>query len=129
MTPATYNFSVMRGTAGQGQGLTLRLKTQVGDDLVNVPFEDVRLSIYKRNELVLREAVSDNSGRLIVSNAGEAEIMWVPRAEDTRKIPKGVEKVDYEVEVWNGPNTEVVYLMGKITGIGGINDDQDEEVS
>lgn len=119
MIPATHNFSVMRGTSGPTQGIVVRLKAQDGDDLVNIPYEDVRLSIYKRSELLLRATFAN--GMLVESDIGEAEITWQPTAEETRLIPIGA-KATYELEVWNG-GYEIVYMLGTITGIGGINDD------
>jgi hypothetical protein len=124
MTPATYDFTVVRGTSGPTQGLVVRLKAQDGDNLVNIPYEDVRLSIYKRNTLILRATLS--GGKIVETNIGEAELAWVPTTDDTRLIPEGVNKSRYELEVWNA-GTQIVYMMGSITGLGGINDD--EEVS
>jgi hypothetical protein len=124
MTPATYDFTVVRGTSGPTQGLVFRLKAQSGANLVNIPYEDVRLSIYKRNTLILRATLS--GGKIVETNIGEAELAWVPTVEETRLVPEGVAKSRYELEIWNA-GTQIVYLLGTITGLGGINDD--EEVS
>lgn len=125
MIPATYNFSVVRGTSGPTQGLVFRLKaTEEDGSLVNIPYEDVRLSIYKRTTLLLRATLS--GGEIVENDIAEAELAWVPTTDDTRVIPVGLNKCQYELEVWNA-GTQVVYLIGGITGIGGINDD--EEVS
>ena len=132
MIPATHDFSVVRGTSGPTQGLKVRLKANTGTEevpvLVNVSFEDVRLSIYQRSTLLFRGSVS--SGHLIVTDVAEAEITWIPTPDETRLIPftkdGATPKARYELEVWNA-GTQLVYLLGKITGIGGINDD--EEVS
>jgi len=121
MIPATYDFSVVRGTAGPTQGLKFRLKAKNGETLENIPFEDVRLSIYQRKTLLLRATLQN--GKLAISDPSQAEILWSPNTVDTRLIPVGA-KATYELEVWNG-ETEIVYMMGTITGIGGINDDQD----
>lgn len=123
MTPATYDFSVVRGTSGPTQGLVVRLKAQDGDNLVNIPYEDVRLSIYKRKDLLLRATLSN--GQIVENDIAEAEVAWVPTVDDTRLIPVGA-KARYELEVWNA-GAQVVYLLGTVTGIGGLNDD--EEVS
>ena len=87
-----------------------------------MPYDNVRLSVYKRSELLIR-ATLDNS-QLIESNPAEAEIEWIPTAAETRLIPKGA-KARYELEVWMS-GYEIVYLLGTITGIGGLNDDIDE---
>lgn len=126
MLPATYNFTVVRGTAGLGKGLIVRLKTQDGQVLNNMPYQDVRLSIYndKKTQLLMRLAVSD--GGLLETNPGESEVAWVPTTEQTRLIPisdKG-RTAYYELEIWNGLDDESVYMLGNITGLGGVNDDQ-----
>lgn len=120
MTPATYDFDVVRGTAGPTQGITFRLRAKdEGGEYVNIPYEDVRLSIYKRNTLLLRRAISD--GGLVLVDPVTNEMSWRPTAEETRLIPKGP-NASYELEVWNG-EAEIVYMLGTINGIGGINDD------
>jgi hypothetical protein len=125
MIPAKYDFTVVRGTSGPTQGLTFRLKaTDALGNLVNISYEDVRLSIYKRKDLILRASL--NNGQIVVNDIAEAELAWVPTYDDTRLIPEGLNKSHYELEVWNA-GTQVVYMMGNITGLGGINDD--EEVS
>lgn len=126
MTPATYNFDVVRGTAGEGMGLVFRLKA--GDGTTNIPYQDVRMSVYQKSTLLFRLALDNGDESFYESNAGEAEITWKPTAEQTRAIPnsdKG-KVANYEIEVWNGPGTEAVYVLGQISGIGGINDDQEE---
>jgi hypothetical protein len=124
MIPATYDFTIWRGTAGPTQGLKVQLKAYDTDGvtLVNIPYQDVRLSIYKRSTLIQRLTLS--GGRLTESDIVNAEIEWAPTNEETRLIPKGA-KATYELEVWNG-DTEIVYLTGTITGAGGINDDENE---
>jgi len=127
MTPAQYDFSVVRGSAGPTQGLVFRLKAQSGDTLVNIPYDDVVLSIYKGSPEkpganILRASLTNT--KLIESNPSEAEITWVPDAEDTRLVPLG-EKSAYEIEVWNG-TSEIVYMYGVVTGLLGGNSDEDE---
>lgn len=120
MTPATYDFDVVRGSSGPTQGLVFRLKAKEADgSLSNIPFEDIRLSIYRHNVLIVRFALSD--GGLVISDPVENEISWIPTAEETRLIPVGA-KATYELESWNG-TSEIVYMIGTITGIGGSNDD------
>lgn len=122
MTPATYDLTIVRGTQGPTQGLVFRLKADDNGTYVNISFDDVRLSIYKRKTLLIRATLAN--GLLVVSDPTEAEITWTPTADDTRLIPVGA-KSQYELEVWNG-DTEIVYMMGTITGLGGINDDEDD---
>jgi hypothetical protein len=119
MLPATYDFTVVRGTSGPTQGLTVRLKAQSGNVLVNIPYQDVRLSIYLRKVLLLRATLS--GGQLVESNLAEAEINWPMTVDISRQIPLGA-KASYELEVWNA-GTQIVYMIGTITGLGGLNDD------
>lgn len=126
MTPATYDFSVVRGSAGPGQGLKVQLKAKQADGtLVNIIFDDVRLSIFQRDQELLRVSISDT--RMIITDPIEAEVEWQPTTSETRLIPKGT-KAQYELEVRNGAD-EAVYMIGKITGIGGINDDVGDDAS
>jgi hypothetical protein len=120
MRPATYDFAVVRGAAGPTQGLVIRLKTKdENGDLFNIPFDDVRLSISRGDVLIARHSIAN--GRLVVSDIVEAEIAWRPTPEETRAIPTG-SRARYEVEVRNG-TSESIYMVGTLTGIGGINDD------
>jgi hypothetical protein len=127
MTPATYNFDVVRGSSGQVNGLTVRLKTQDADgNLINMVFDDVRLSIYDKDvksttKTLLLRATFEN-GQMQFSDEYAAEVAWVPTAEETRSLKIGA-KNHYELEVRNGPE-EVVYMLGVITGVGGLNDDE-----
>lgn len=118
MTPGQYDFSVVRGNSGPLAGLVVQLQSSEGQA---IPFVDVRLSIYKRNDLILRHTVSN--GKLLVTDEYAGEITWSPEPSDTRLIPKGA-KATYELEVWNGLD-ELTYLFGTITGLLGINDDED----
>lgn len=120
MTPATYNFTVVRGTSGPTQGIVFRLKDSSGDP---IEFDDVRLTINKKSALLLRVATIDPDDTLTVTDVNSAEITWAPTAEQTRLIPLGA-KATYEVEVRHD-GFEVVYMIGTITGIAGINDDED----
>jgi len=123
MIPAKYDLTIVRGTSGPTQGLIVRLKSKDAQgNLTNIPFDDVRLSIYQRTTKLLRPSLSE--GGLTVSNATEAEITWAPSADDTRLIPEG-KKSRYELEVRNA-GLEVVYMIGDITGMCDINDDIDE---
>jgi hypothetical protein len=126
MTPATFDFSVVRGAAGPGQGLKVQLKTKASDGtLSNIPFDDVRLSIYNRQTFLLRLTIGN--GEIIVTDPTNAEVEWRPTTVESRLIPKGA-RATYELEVRNG-SSEAVYLVGTITGIGGINDDIGDDAS
>jgi hypothetical protein len=128
MTPAKYDFKVWRGTAGPTQGIVFRLLTKDENDVQSVvPYQDVRLSIFKGNKTLIQRLTLEN-GRLQETDEYAGEIMWAPTAAETRLVPLG-NKATYEIEVWNGPDTEIVYLYGAIEGLGGINDDQDDEES
>lgn len=131
MIPAKHDFKVWRGTAGASQGLVVRLRATDPDnpnELVPVPWQDVRLSIYRGKTLIRRLSILDSDPSWYVSDAYGEEFTWAPTAAQTREIPQG-KKASYELEVWNGPDSEVVYMYGAIEGLGGINDDQEDEVS
>lgn len=124
ITPATYNFKIVRGTAGPRVGFRFRLRTIVDPDPLtygNVPYQDVRLNVKKGNKLLF--VVSVANGRLEETDALTNEFLWAPTQEESRSIPVGA-VASYEVEVWNGATIEEVFLMGTITGLGGVNDDQ-----
>lgn len=124
MIPASYNFKVMRGTQGPTQGLVFRLRTLVSEGVYeNIPYDDVRLSIYDKRgtTLLLRPTISNNG--IIVVNAPDNTFAWNPTSDDTRLIPKGEQKAYYEIEVWYN-DTQIVYMLGYIDGIGGSNDDE-----
>lgn len=127
MTPATHNFDVVRGSSGPTNGLVFSL--QAGDPLANIPYEDVRLSVYdkKGNNRLFRATLGN--GGIVLLDAPTNQFAWVPTTEHTRLIPKGLGtdelgKAYYELEVWNG-EYETVYMIGYIHGIGGVNDDID----
>lgn len=120
MVPASYNFTVVRGSSGPTQGLKVRLKAKETDgSLSNIVFDDVRLSISSKGVLLLRATIGN--AKLIVTDPTQAEVAWVPTAADTRLIPLG-QKSFYELEVRNGIY-ETVYMIGEIIGVGGLNDD------
>lgn len=127
MTPAEYNFQVVRGNAGATAGLVFFLTA--GDPPQNLAYDNVILSVYNRagTELILRASL--DNGHLVLLDAPTNKFAWVPTTDHTRRIPKGLApdglgKASYELEVWNG-DTEITYMMGRIEGVGGISDDQD----
>lgn len=121
MTPGRHDFEIVRGTT---QPLVFRLKVSDGGDppvLTNMPFDDVVLTIQPKNATKIIVKLSDANPRFFVSNSGEAEITFRPTAAQSRTYPLG-DKTDYEVEVRKSGN-EDVYLVGTITGTGGVNID------
>lgn len=123
MTPGLYSFTIWRGTT---QPFTFRLKTRAGSPPVDTPmtWTDVTLTIAPKGGTTFRKKLTDALPGFSVTDAPEAEITWTPTTAESRLIPVG-DKTDYEVEVKdpNGVVGQVVYLYGKITGKGGLNDD------
>lgn len=127
MTPGIHNFSVVRGTSGPHNGLVFQLLA--GTPPANLPYEDVRLSIYNRrgSQRFVRATLAN--GEMVVLDPAINKFAWSPSTQDTRAIPQGIAddgfgKAYYEIEVWNG-EYETVYCRGYIEGIGGVNDDID----
>lgn len=117
MTPGVYDFDLVRGSTSP---FTFQLKTQDAADVeVNLPYDDVRLSIYSGGVLLFRKTLADAS--LAETAPSDAEITWTPTPEESRQIPLGP-NTTYELEV-RYTTSQQVYLMGTITGIGGGNDD------
>lgn len=124
MTPATHNFTVVRGTSAYAREFSpFVFRFARGGD--PIPFEDVRLSVYakKSDELkgrfLFRTSILE--GGLVVTDEYSQEISWFATAEETRLLVVGLNY--YEVELRDGAN-EVVLLVGTITGEGGLNDDE-----
>lgn len=93
-----------------------------------IPFDDIRFTIFKGakgGELLTRYTLVD--GDIIVTDVDAGQVEWTMRADDTRALNEtaiGAEgKNRYEVELRNGTD-ERVFVLGKIAGIGGINDDE-----
>jgi hypothetical protein len=123
MLPGQYDFSVVRGDAAMSREqspLVLRFS------LFDAPlvFENVILSVYTKSDelkgtLLFRTDIL--AGVLVLTDEYSSEVAWYATAEQTRALKVGA-KNHYEVEVrYNG--NEVVYLLGTITGIGGLNSD------
>ena len=116
MTPGVYDFDLVRGTTSP---FVFQLKTT--DDAgaeTNMPYEDVRLTLYANGEFLFRKSLAEDT---LESDSDNAEIMWTPTVEESRLIPQG-RNTRYEVEVRYAGGQEV-YLVGAITGLGGLNDD------
>jgi hypothetical protein len=120
-----YDFLWVRGT-------TAPLIVSFKIDDVPLPFDDVRLSVYKNKgkTLAFRMSLANDAGtgpgKVSIDSPGV--IRFTPTAAQTRGLDEtpndGTEgKNRYEVELRNGPDEEV-YLLGKIAAVGGINDDE-----
>jgi hypothetical protein len=126
-TPATYNFDLVRGSAA-----TLREEAAIiFRYLVNgvaPAFADVRISVYDKSDeqkgtLILRTDLGVAQGHIVLTDEYSGEYAWLPTADQTRLLKVGAKNF-YEIEFrWAG--NEVIPLRGTITGIGGINDDED----
>jgi hypothetical protein len=95
-------------------------------------FDDVRLSVYKDNGRTLAFRVSTLEGTMILTDPAISQITFTPTPEQTRSLTEsrigGDPKNRYELEVRHN-GSEQVYLLGRITAIGGLNDDTAEDNS
>jgi hypothetical protein len=125
ITPGILDFNWVRGT-------TTPLIVGMVIDSVPVPYDDVRLSVYNGSTLAFRLTLEDHEG----TGPGTVEITapgvfkFTPTAAQTRSLKQSKTdgspgKSSYEVEIRNG-ELEDVYLMGVISGIGGLNDDEED---
>lgn len=118
----TFDFEWVRGTT---HPFVMRF-TLAGDPL---PADDVRISVWKKSgkELAFRVALSDGAN-LVQTDIDAGEYTFTPTAAQTRSLTESKEgeepKNRYEVEIRDG-DSEEVYLLGKITATGGLNDDED----
>lgn len=123
--PATFDFTWVRGTT-----TPLRLSFKVDD--VAIAYDDIRLSVWKGKVLAFRLTLADNEqssgdpGTVFTNSPGD--ISFIPTAAQTRLLIQSandgsIGKNTYEVEVRNGLDEEV-YILGTITAIGGLNDDE-----
>jgi hypothetical protein len=125
-TYATYDFSWIRGTT---------TPLIVGMKIDNVPIEldDIRLSVFHKNgkSLAFRITLVDNEGTDpgSVHESTPGVFTFTPTAAQTRLLDESKDgaaaKNRYEIETRLGM-AEDVRMIGKITGIGGINDDEEE---
>lgn len=121
MTPDIYDFDWVRGTT---EPVIMRFQ-QGGNPL---PFDDVRFRVYNGSTFLFMMSIS--GGGATLTDALTGEVTFQPTAAQTRSLVQS--KIDaprknaYEVELRNG-TSELVYVMGSIGGIGGLNDD--EEIS
>lgn len=118
---ASYNFEVWRGTTPR---FVFRLKNE-GDPPTAMTWTDVSLTFQPKNGTKVTHKLTDSDPNFAVTDAPNAEITWAITTAESRQFPEGA-KTDYEVQV-KAPNgatgVQMVYLYGKITGKGGLNDD------
>jgi hypothetical protein len=121
--PAIYDFAWVRGTTGPALIMRFQLNG------VPITFDDAVLSVFNAKGRTLAFRVSVSGGE-IVHDPTTAQISYNPTAEQTRLLTQtkddDIPLNRYEVEIRSG-SSERVYVMGAISGIGGLNDD--EEVS
>lgn len=117
--PKTFNFDWVRGT-------TSPFQVKISANGTPLPFDDVRLSVYAGTNFAFRLSTLDTPDQALVDDDTK-QISFVPTAAQTRSLIKtnvGADgKNSYEVELRNG-DSEEVYLLGTIAGIGGLNDDE-----
>lgn len=128
-----YDFIWIRGTTAP---LILKY-TQNGVPLV---FDDARLTVSdKQGNLLFRLSLADNPGTgpgTVNKDLVTGQLTFEPLEEQTRALipsrtakdgtvpDKTKGKNKYEVELRNGPETNV-YLLGTIFAVGGLNDDEE----
>jgi hypothetical protein len=117
-----YDFDWVRGS-------TMPLIVALKVDGTPIPADDVRLSVYNGSALAFRMSLADNAGSgpgKVSNDAGT--YTFTPTEQQTRALKQGKlgqpGKSSFEIAVRNG-RSEIIYLMGTINGIGGINDDEE----
>lgn len=124
MTPGTFDFNIVRGTTAP---LIVALSDNVADVLTPVAYTSIVLSISKKAtvgdeaSLILRKISTAADGLAAVVDGDALRVTWTPSPAESRSLLVGAKNY-YELEVRNG-SIQVVYLLGTITGIGGINSD------
>jgi hypothetical protein len=117
--PAEYNFTLYRGGTAP---FAFRIKDDTGAPL---PFEDIIFTISKKTDKdgvtpILRKALTDDDPNFDVDDYSGV-VTWIPTPAESRSLAVG-EKQKYEVELRIG-QFQLIYLVGLITGAGGINSD------
>lgn len=124
--PATYDFMWVRGT-------TTPLRISLAFNGAPIAYDDVRLSVYAGSKLAFRLTLADNSSSSgdpgTVRENSPGDISFIPTAAQTRALAMSKNdgsagKNSYEVEIRGGLDEEV-YMLGTVTAIGGLNDDED----
>lgn len=114
------------------RGTTAPLMVSFKIDDVALPFDDVRLSVYKNKgktlafRLTLAHDAGVGPGKVQIVSPGV--VKFTPTAAQTRGLDETPNdgspgKNRYEVELRNATDEEV-YLVGTIAAVGGINDDE-----
>jgi glutamyl/glutaminyl-tRNA synthetase len=118
--PAVEDFTWVRGTTTP---LVMRFKRNG----VAVEFDDARITVYKDKGKTMAWRVAVSTGEIVISDPVNGEITFQPTAAQTRLLTQsklGDEgRNTYEVELRNGTSEEV-YVLGTISAVGGINDDE-----
>lgn len=118
MTPDIYDFTWVRGT---NEPVIMRFK----QNDVAIPFDDARMRVYNGSTFLFMLSVSGDGGE--ITDAPNGEVMFSPTAAQTRSLAQSkigaTGKNSYEVELRDG-ESELVYVLGTIAGIGGLNDDE-----
>lgn len=118
MTPGEFDFTIVRGT-------TQPFAVRISIDDVPIPNDAVIISIKTGATITHKSSADVDSGFTYDGMSGIAT--WIPTPAESRALkvtPDGEEVPpnSYEIELRNG-STQMVYLTGKITAIGGINND------
>jgi len=128
-TPGTHDFEIVVGTTDP---FVFRLKVSDGGDppvLSPMELTDVRMSIKSGSAAPVTYSLED--GDFELTDVDEGEYTFQPTPAQTRLLKTGVNdeglgKNTYELEIRNAnltPPTQMVYLVGRITATGGINQD------
>lgn len=118
MTPATHNFTIVRGTT---QPFKVRITIEDvlnPPDRIPIPMTAAILSIQTGSVVLTKSTADVDSGIEVVDDV----IIWTPTPAESRSLATGENKNKYELEIRDG-STQMVYLTGNITAIGGINTD------
>lgn len=132
--PGTKDLEIYRGSTDR---FAFRIIDTAGTPL---PFDDIRLTISSKTSndpttgLILRKSVLgvEDFGPEVIDEYTDdpnpldydeysGTVIWTPTPAESRALPKGA-KSKYEVELRNG-TSQIIYIIGTITGTGGINDD------
>lgn len=112
-TPGTYNFNCQRGNS---LALTFRMK-----DAAGAIFDLTGSTLVFRAVAPYVAIRKETPTALLMPAPATGEVTLALTPSETRQFPVGA-KTDYEIERRIG-SEQITLLRGKITGIGGINDD------
>lgn len=116
-TPASRDIAIVRGTT---EPFTFRFVNEDGDPIT---WDDVELVISKtdHNGIDILRLTLSGGGLTTIIDDGKQYIQWKPTEAQSRLIPIGRLSF-YEAQIKVGAERRV-YLIGRVTGIGGLNDD------